>query len=134
MSKNYVADKAQKKKTAMKAVWILLFISGVFIAALVKYFIGSSNISLLSAGAPSSNDVYSVAQNFIKPALRKDVQFPESGYEFGKKPDSVYIIKSFFEEKDDTGEQNKRSYEISLKYNGGAYSNKNNWSILSLEF
>jgi hypothetical protein len=132
MSKSYLSERAARKKTAFKGVWFIIIIAVIFLAILLKYSMSGTVISY-SAGMPGSTDAYNIAKNFIREATKSEVIFPESGFQFGKKSDSVYIIKSYFEETLEGGEKDKKNYKIVIRYNGGGFNKTTNWSLISLD-
>ncbi|WP_179414048.1 hypothetical protein HDF19_17155 [Mucilaginibacter sp. E4BP6] len=82
---------------------------------------------------PSSNEVYSVAKQFVLPTLKgSGASFSEDGYEYGKKADSVFIIRSVVNTKTRGGDLLKTNFEITLKYKGGAVADESSWEVLNL--
>jgi len=132
--KNYLAHKKQKKKSAVKVVWIILLLAIVFIIIVVKFALsGDNDINTMFSGMPSSNEVYSVAKQFVLPTLKgSGASFSEDGYEYGKKADSVFIIRSVVNTKTSGGDLLKTNFEITLKYKGGAVADESSWEVLNL--
>ena len=132
--KDYLTQKKQKKKTAVKAVWFIIVLAIVFIIVIIKFALsGDMDVTTLFSGMPSSDDVYSVSKQFVLPTLKgTDASFSEDGYQFGKKEDSVFVVKSAVETKTNSGDIQKTNFEITLKFKGGPVSNQNSWQLLNL--
>lgn len=133
--KNYLSHKKHKKKSAVKALWIIVALAVVFIVVIGKFALsGNNDVNVLFNGMPSSNDVYHIAKQFVLPTLKgTGANFSEDGYEYGKKADSVFIIRSVVDTKTNTGNPLKTSFEITLKYKGGSVADESNWEVLNLE-
>jgi hypothetical protein len=132
--KSYLAQKKQKKKSAVKVVWIIVALVIVFIIIVVKFALsGDNDVNTLFTGMPSSNEVYNVAKQFVLPTLKGNgASFSEDGYEYGKKADSVFVIRSVVDTKTSGGDLLKTNFEITLKYKGGAVDNESSWEVLNL--
>lgn len=131
MNKPYSSHKAIKKSFALKGLLLLFALALIFTVFMVRYALSGSRDT--SNGAPNSDDAYSVAKAFIRPTIKsQDVSFPESDYQCAKKPDSVFIIKSYAESKGASGEKNVTTFEITLRFFGGKISNKDSWKVLNL--
>jgi hypothetical protein len=131
MEGNYLQDKAVKKKSAVKVVWVLVFFGIAFAVFLAKIAM-SGSISLFN-GLPDSDAAYTVAKEYITPTiLSSNPKFSDSEYKFAKKSDSVYVIKSFYTANDGNGDAVKTNFTITLKYNGGHAESSNSWTMLDL--
>jgi len=132
--KNYLAQKKQKKKSAVKVVWIILALAIVFIIIVVKFALsGDNDVNTLFTGMPSSNEVYNIAKQFVLPTLKGNgASFSEDGYEYGKKADSIFVIRSVADTKTSDGDLLKTNFEITLKYKGGAVDDESSWEVLNL--
>jgi len=132
--KNYLAQKKQKKKSAVKVVWIILALALVFIIIVVKFALsGDNDVNTLFTGMPSSNEVYNIAKQFVLPTLKGNgASFSEDGYEYGKKADSIFVIRSVADTKTSDGDLLKTNFEITLKYKGGAVDDESSWEVLNL--
>ena len=51
--------------------------------------------------APTGNDAYEIAKDYIRPTLKSPAEFATEGFEFGKDSESVFVVKSYFETKSD---------------------------------
>lgn len=132
MANTYMQGKAARKKTAMRAGWLLFILIIVSIIVIIRVF-NPSGLSV-SIGPPNNEDAYYVAKEFIKPTLKgPSISFPESGYQYAKEADSVYVIRSFSITKDESGEESKTPFEIRMKYKGGHNKNVENWSVLAID-
>jgi len=132
--KNYLAQKKQKKKSAVKAVWVILLLAVIFIAVIVKFALsGNEDVTTIFSGMPSNDEVYAVSKEFVLPTLKgSGATFSDEGYQFGKKADSVFVIRSVVETKLNSGDMLKTNYEITLRYKGGSADNQSNWDVLNL--
>jgi hypothetical protein len=133
MQENYELDKAAKKKTAKRYGWMVLLLVLAFAVIVAKFALAGSLEDIIT-GMPSSDDVYTVAKDFVRPTLRStEAQFSDSEYQFGKKADSVYVIKSSVTTKGDGGQEQKTDFEITLKYNGGEKTDQKNWELIDIK-
>jgi hypothetical protein len=132
MGKNYLLEKSEKKQIAMKGVWLIVVVVIIFVAIIAKYAL-SGNVYEYSTGLPTNDDAYEVAKEFLKPTIKSDATFPETGYQFGKLSDSVYVIKCYYQTKEENGDDGKKNYKIVLKYNGGGHTNMNDWSVINMD-
>jgi len=132
MSKTYLSDKAVKKSFALKGVWLLIVLALIFTLILLRFAFSDSRLDFVSK-PPGSEDAYVVAKEFVKPTIKSSqINFPETEFQCAQKPDSVFIVKSYAETKNQKGEKNITTYEITLKFIGGIVTNKNNWKMLNL--
>lgn len=129
MPNSYLVEKAAKKKKAMIYVWVMAAFGFVFVLVVIKFAVSGAMDDIISGG-PSSDDVYAIAKDFIKPTLKSpdDAQFSDSEYQFGTKTDSVYVIKSSVE----AGGQ-KTDFEITLKYLGGSKDDQRSWQMIDMK-
>ncbi|AMR33349.1 hypothetical protein A0256_18945 [Mucilaginibacter sp. PAMC 26640] len=131
METNYLKDKKDKKKSAMKAVWLLVIIVVAFLVVILK--IAGINSLVVFKGLPSSDDAYSIAKGYIRPTVRSNnVNFEDNSYKFAKKSDSVYVIKSTYSAVNTSGESATTNFTISLRYVGGNFKSENSWKMLDL--
>lgn len=130
--RNYVDSKAGKKKSAKKAAWLLVGLGLIFIFILLK-FASNSGITFATGRLPTGEDAFSVAKDFVKSTVRSsNVDFPGSGYQVGKKSDSVYIIKSVTELTSDNGDKRRTNFKVMMEYHGGKQDDVKNWSLLNI--
>ena len=128
MGKKYLAEKKKKKKSAMSGVAVLIILALIFIFIIAKFAL-TSDVEDTFSGAPSHDDVYAIAKEYVRPTLKSgDATFSDSEYEFGKKEDSVYVIKSHV----DLNDGQRTNFEITLKYKGGVKTDERNWDVLNL--
>ncbi|WP_461452539.1 hypothetical protein [Mucilaginibacter sp.] len=132
--KNYLVQKKKKKKSALKAVWVILLLAVIFIVVVAKFALsGGDDVTAIFSGMPSSDDVYAVSKQFVLPTLKgSGAKFSDDGYQFGKKQDSVFVIRSVVETTLNSGDMQKTNYEIMLRYKGGAANNQNSYELLNL--
>ena len=132
MTDPYLQNKAAKESFLLKGVFVLIALALIFTAFIARFALSGSRSDFLN-GAPDNDAAYSVAKQFVKPTIKyHKVVFPESGYQCAQKPDSVFIIKSYAEAKDEPGPKNITTFEITLKFIGGNVSDKNNWRLLGI--
>lgn len=132
MSKTYLSDKAVKKSFALKGAWLLIVLAVIFGVILLRFAFSDSQVDF-SSKQPGSEDAYAIAKEFVKPTIKSShINFPETEFQCAEKPDSVFIVKSYAETKNLSGEKNITTYEITLKFNGGTVSNRNNWKLVNL--
>lgn len=128
---DYALEKRQKKKDALKVVWILGFLGIIFIIIITRFALAGNN--QFYSSAPTDDAVYAIAKRFVQPTLKnKHVSFLTSGYKFVKQRDSVYVIRSYAETKNISGWKETTNFEIVLKYNGGSAYSQSNWEVLNL--
>ncbi len=132
MAKDYTADKAAKRKTGQKALWFLIILLILVVGILIRVTLTGSLTRDVFSGLPSSDEAYTVAKEFIKPTLKSNsIEFKE-GLKFGKTSDSVYVIQSSVDSKNETGEKVTTDFKIIMKYNGGEATREKNWSLVNL--
>lgn len=132
MTETYLKDKTAKKRFFQKGMVVLIALAVVFTVFLTRFALSGSREALLN-GAPGSEDAYKVAKLFVKPTIKSnDVSFPESGYQCAQKPDSVFVIKSYAEANDQPKPQNVTTFEITLKFIGGAVADKKSWKLIGI--
>jgi hypothetical protein len=129
---DYAREKKEKKKDALKIVWILSVLAVVFIVIITRFALADGGD--VYTGLPTNDLVYTMAKDFVRPTLKKgNVNFLASGYKFTMERDSTYMIRSSAEITDDTGWSEKTYFEIVLKYRGGSGASRNNWKVLNLD-
>lgn len=118
----------------MTGVWMLAVIGIIFIIVMVKFATsGGSSDVLTFTMFPNSDDAYQVAKQFIAPTIKSgNVAFAEERYQFAKKSDSVFVIKSYATSIDEKGGKLKTDFQITLKYNGGPKAVQDNWTLLDM--
>jgi len=107
-------------------------ILGVLFFLVILKFIFSSGQDNVSSGIPDQAAAYRMAQQFIRNKAKADkLKFPDTGYRFAKKSDSVFVINTIAEVQ--TGVENKKvNCFVMLKYNGGPGNNEDSWTILDM--
>jgi hypothetical protein len=131
---SYLKDKRHKKKTAMIGAWMLAIFGIIFMMIVVKFATsGGSSDMLTFTMFPSSDDAYQVAKQYISPTIKSgNLTFAEDHYQFAKKSDSVFVIKSYVTSIDKKGEKVKTNFRITLKYNGGPKAVQDNWTMIDV--
>jgi hypothetical protein len=129
---HYLQNNAAKKSFLNKGGLVLTILALIFTVFITRFALSGSRTDFLD-GAPRGNDAYSIAKKFIRPTIKSaNVAFPESGYQCAQEPDSVFIVKSYAEAKDQPGPKSITSFEITLKFNGGNVEDKKNWKMLGI--
>lgn len=129
MDRKFLAEKQQKKRKAKKGAWILILLAIAFILVFIRFAMNGSK-AIYFNGLPGDEDAYKIGQQFIRPTVKSTgLHFPDSGYEFGKQSDSVYIIKSYYE----TPESGRTNYKLVLKYKGGRFGSTDSWDVESID-
>lgn len=112
----------------MSGVVVLVILALIFIFIVAKFAL-SGNVEDTFSGAPTHDDVYEIAKEYVRPTLKSsDITFSDSEYQFGKEQDSVYVIKSYV----DLAGGQRTNFKITLKFHGGAKNEQRNWEVLNL--
>jgi hypothetical protein len=127
--KDYAREKREKKKAALKVIWIIGLMGVLFLVIVSRFAMAGSDD--INNGSPSNDDVYAMAKRFVRPTLQSVAPEFHDGYKFRIARDSVYVIRSYAET-NQHGETEKTNFEIVLKYKGGPFSAKENWEMLNL--
>ena len=132
MNNDYLKGKAVKKKKAKKAVWLLAGLGLIFIFVIAK-FAQSAGLRLSTGGLPSGSEAFEVSKNFVRATVRSNqIEFPASGFQFGKRSDSVYVVRSVVELGSDNGGKKTVNFKILMQYHGGKQDEFKNWSLLNI--
>jgi hypothetical protein len=129
----YLGTKSVKKKKALKGVWFILVAAVVFIVVILRY-VHNSEDRITSRGLPEKEDAYKVAKAFLKadsPGSER-VDFADDGFSFGKKTDSIYVIRSTFEKHLEGGDIKKGSFSVTMRFKGGISDDQNSWDLLNI--
>ncbi|MEO6149781.1 MAG: hypothetical protein ABIN95_03805 [Mucilaginibacter sp.] len=135
MTTHYTKKKKLENKKAHGGVWMIFVLLALFAIIIFRVASSGSASNSMFNGLPTSDGVYEVAKEFVRPTLRSNnAEFSEEGYEFAQKTDSIYVIRSFAETPSGSGDGSltKESFRITMKYKGGTVSNKENWEVLDL--
>ena|ERR1700743_3825626 len=134
MAKDYLAEKAQKRKTGQKALWLLIILVVVVVSIIVKITLGDKLKPNVFNGLPTSDEAYTVAKEFIRPTLKSsDADFSDSHYQFAKISDSVYVIKSKVVSSDSKDEKVTLDFKVTLQYKGGEPTRQKNWTLIGID-
>jgi len=132
-SEQYLKQKAAKKRSGNKALFIFLVFVAVIVTIVAKIFLTGTLKPEFFKGMPGSDDAYAMAKLFIQPTLKSSsANFEDDKYQFGKQSDSVYVIQSSVESTSESGEKINTEFKIVLKYNGGQVDKQKNWSLIDL--
>ncbi|WP_214070767.1 hypothetical protein [Mucilaginibacter sp. dw_454] len=132
-TEQYLKERAAKKHSGNKALFIFLVLIAIVIAVVAKIFLTGTLKPEFMKGMPGSDDAYAMAKLFIQPTLKSSsVKFNDDKYQFGKQSDSVYVIQSSVESSTDGGEKVNTEFKIILKYNGGQVDKQKNWSLIDI--
>lgn len=133
MARDYLAEKAAKRKTGQKALWALIILLVVVISMIVKIMLTGSLKPDSFTGMPTNDDAYSVAKEFIQPTLKGTGADFDHAYQFAKEADSVYVIKSSVTSSDPASGKITTHFKAVMKYNGGQATKSKNWSLINLD-
>lgn len=133
MAKDYLANKAEKRKSGIKALWLLLVLFAIVIFLAIKIALTGSTKPGGFKGLPTSGEAYAVAKEFVRPTLNAtSMDFNDSHYQFAKTSDSVYVIKSSVELRDANNEKISINFKVTLKFNGGLPTTAKNWTLIAM--
>jgi hypothetical protein len=128
----YLQQKAAKQRFLQKGMVVIMALLLIFFVFVTRFALSSTRNDLAS-GAPVSADAYAMAKQFVRPTIKfNNVTFPETGYQCAEKPDSVFVVKSYAEDKAQSGPKNITSFQITLKFVGGQVGDKKNWRMITL--
>jgi len=118
----------------MIGVWVVVLFGVIFMMIVVKFATsGGSSDMLTFTMFPSSDDAYQVAKQYIAPTIKSgNLIFAEDHYQFAKKSDSVFVIKSYVTSIDEKGEKVKTNFQITLRYDGGPKAVQDNWTMIDI--
>jgi hypothetical protein len=134
MKRDYLSEKAAKKRTTNNGLWFLFIFLALFIIVIIRIAVRSGSSGGFFTVMPSGGDAYEMAKHYIRPSLKSpDVDFADEDYQCDKISDSVYVVRSYFETKQADSAKVKTTFAATLKYNGGSASNDRNWTMLNLE-
>jgi hypothetical protein len=129
--KDYAREKREKKKAAIKVIWIIAILGVIFLVIVSRFAMAGSDE--LYDGGPTNDDIYSMAKRFVRPTLKvANPEFQDSRYNLKVARDSVYVISSYAEATDKSGNREETNFTIMLKYKGGPVAVKDNWEMLNL--
>ncbi|MFI5137723.1 MAG: hypothetical protein ACHQIM_07835 [Sphingobacteriales bacterium] len=130
MKRDYLAENAEKKRTTNKAMWAFWIFIILFILVIIRFSIRSDADDSISTSAPTADDAYEIAKDYIRPTLKPhEVKFPDGEYQYAKTSDSVFVVKSYFETRDEDNRKVKTYFTVTLRYNGGANLNDRSWTL-----
>ncbi|RYZ97290.1 MAG: hypothetical protein EOP47_22045 [Sphingobacteriaceae bacterium] len=133
MPDNYFEIKTKDDKYARKGIWIVVLLLIALIVVTVRFARSASSPISIFIGLPSSSEAYDVSKKFITPDIKGvNIKFADA-YQFGKRTDSVYIIRSFIQNVYDN-RPGKLYFKVVLKYKGGQPTQKDNWEVLDVRF
>lgn len=120
-----------QKKQAPKSFVIGFTITVFAVLIYIIYAIFSAE-----PGLPSEENAYIITTNFIEDGLADkfaEIDCPYSDFRFDYLNDSSYLIVSHFMYKNDFGVEKKFNYKARIKWNGGKWAEKQNWTLVYLE-
>ncbi|NCD72179.1 hypothetical protein [Mucilaginibacter agri] len=134
MEKNvYLGTKSANKKKAFKGVWLIIAFAIIFIVIVLRYA-QSNEHRIISRSLPEREEAYSVAKDFLRDEFQsgQHISFPDDGFSYGKKTDSVYVIKASYEQSLDGGDSKKGDFSVTMRFKGGNIDDKSSWDVLSI--
>ena len=132
---DYLAAKEEKRKPTREAIIVLVVFIIVFIAIIFRFAIRSGTNEGFFSFMPTGIQAYKVSTSFVRPTIqsRGDITFPDRDFQYSKRSDSTYVIKSFYVIQDSDGHESKKNYTITLKYNGGSRDDGRKWTLIKLQ-
>lgn len=108
---------------------VLIGIIGLAIYIIYAVFFKSPEI-------PTKTEAYVITQELLKNKFNSsynEISFPFSDYKYDYLNDSSYLIISHFTYKNYLGAQYQYNYKARIKWNGGRWTNANNWTLIYVE-
>ena len=78
---------------------------------------------------PKDSTAFIMSKQFVEEQLSLNLKFPFDDYRHDEPRDSLYLISSYGEAKNGV----RINYIVKLKYQGGSWSNKENWQLLEFK-
>jgi hypothetical protein len=129
---NYSIVRNHEKKVFEKMIWIMLPFAAIFVYVMIRFALSGGEETLITSEI-TSNGVYDIAQDFVRPTLNGfGVKFSSEGFQYGKLHDSVYMIRSYVDTKNADNQEVETKFEITLKYHGGMSTDQSNWEVIKL--
>ncbi|MDF2431846.1 MAG: hypothetical protein JWP44_1477 [Mucilaginibacter sp.] len=133
IKKDYIAEKENKNKSTQNGILVLVIFILLFFIVIFRIAVRSDLSNTYFNEAPTGKDAFVIAKDYIRPTLdTKDVRFSDD-FQYTKQPDSVFLMKSYFEEKGRNAEKVDTHFVITLKYKGGANLNDHSWAVISFQ-
>src|ERR1700752_5049335 len=102
----YLQQKAAKQRFLQKGMVMVSVLVVIFLVFVTRFALSGSRDDLMN-GAPASADAYIMAKQFVRPTIQSgNISFPETAYQCAEKPDSIFVIKSYAEDKTLSGPKN----------------------------
>jgi hypothetical protein len=131
LKRDYIAEKAEKKKSTRGAMWILLIFIILFTIVIIRIATRSDSGGGLFGSMPSGDEAYEMAQDYLKPTIKSpDIEFTKDEYQYTEGGDSVYTVKSYYYTRNP---QIKTNFTIKMKYTGGVNTDQRNWDLISIK-
>ncbi len=131
--KQYLSEKAEKKKVTREAMWVLGIFVVVFILMIIRIAMRPSGADSVFSDMPTGAEAFEIAKAYVKPTIKSpDAEFSDGKFAYSKSNDSVYVIKSYFEEHNIAGPAVKTNFTAVIKYHGGLAVNEQNWTLVNL--
>ena len=128
----YLQQKAAKQRFLQKGMVVTVALMIIFMVFVTRFALSGSRDDLMN-GTPVSADAYLIAKQFVRPTIKSNkISFPETGYQCAEKPDSVFVVKSYAEDKAQSGPRNITGFQITLKFMGGKVGDRKNWRMITL--
>ncbi len=131
--KEYLSERAERKKVTREAMWVLGIFIIIFILIMARIAMRPSGADSIFANMPTGAEAFEIAKDYVKPTIKSpDAEFSDGKFAFSKTNDSVYVIKSYFEERNTAGAEVKTNFTAVIKYHGGLAVNDQNWTLVNL--
>jgi len=134
MEKNpNLGTKSQNKSKALKGVWFLLAVAAIFVFVILKY-VHNSEARISTNSLPDREEAYSMAKEILKGQFQsgQNIGFSDDGFSYGKKSDSIYIVKSVYKQSIEGGTIKNGDFSVTMRFKGGNADNQGSWDVLSI--
>lgn len=127
-------DASQKRLAGQRKAAKILAI--IFISFMVLLYFAFPVENSEEPDIPSESEAYRITTNFVEDRFGStfnELDCPFADYQYDYLNDSSYLIVSHFTYKNDFGVEKKFSYKARVKWNGGKWESKDNWTLIYIE-
>lgn len=128
------SDIYKNKETRAKIILnSFLILVTIFILILIYRSCNSSSES--SSKEDMSSSAYIISQDFVKQKLKSPstADFPYLDYQSDCIADNTWKVLSYVDSENIFGANIRTYFKVTLKYNGGEWTEKNNWTLISIQ-
>lgn len=127
-------DASQKRLAGQRKAAKILAV--IFISFMVLLYFAFPVENSEEPDIPTESEAYRITTNFVEGrfgSMFNELDCPFADYQYDYLNDSSYLIVSHFTYKNDFGVEKKFNYKARVKWNGGKWANKNNWTLVYIE-